>query len=79
MTPTPPQAGPARKRQRPAVTAGRTVALGLAVVAVVFIVQNRNRVRISLFSIDVTAPIWLILTLMVLVGMAVGALLRGRR
>ena len=79
MTSTSPQGGPARNRQQSAVTAGRLVALGLAVFAVVFIAQNRDRVRISLFTIDVTAPIWLILTLMVLVGMAVGVLLRGRR
>ena len=79
MTSTSPQGGPARNRQLPAVTAGRLVALGLATLAVVFIAQNRDRVRISLFTIDVTAPIWLILTVMVLVGMAVGVLLRGRR
>ena len=79
MTSTSPQGGPARNRQRSAVTAGRLVALGLAALAVVFIAQNRDRVRISLFTIDVTAPIWLILTVMVLVGMAVGVLLRARR
>ena len=68
--------------QRPAgrtVRPGQVVALALVVVAVVFIVQNRDRVTVDLFTVDVTAPVWLILTIMVLVGMAVGALLRSRR
>jgi len=55
------------------------VALLIVVVAVVFIAQNRDRVSIHLLTIDVSAPVWLILTIMVLLGMAVGALLRGRR
>ena len=79
MTSTPPHAPSASKRARPAVRPGQVVAAVLVVVAVVFIVQNRDRVSINLFTIDVTAPVWLILTIMVAVGMAVGALLRGRR
>ncbi|MGY1693669.1 LapA family protein [Geodermatophilus sp. SYSU D00766] len=61
------------------VRPGQVVALVLAVVAVVFIAQNRERVTINLFTVDVSAPVWLILTIMVLLGMAVGALLRWRR
>ena len=79
MTSTPPHASSAPRRARPAVRPGQVVAAVLVVVAVVFIVQNRDRVSINLFTIDVTAPVWLILTIMVAVGMAVGALLRGRR
>jgi uncharacterized integral membrane protein len=55
------------------------VALVIAVVTVAFIVQNRGRVSINLFTINVSAPVWLVLTIMVLIGMGLGALLRGRR
>jgi uncharacterized integral membrane protein len=73
------KASSAPKRSRPAVRTGQVLAIAIVVVALVFIVQNRERVHINLFAIDVSAPVWLILTIMVLVGMAVGALLRGRR
>ncbi|MGY1665836.1 LapA family protein [Geodermatophilus sp. SYSU D00696] len=67
--------------QRPAASLrpGQVVALVPAVVAVVFIVQNRERVTVDLFTVDVSAPVWLILTIMVLLGAAVGWLLRSRR
>ena len=51
----------------------------LALVAVVFIAQNRDRVSIHLFTATFSAPLWLLLTITVLVGAAVGALLRTRR
>ena len=79
MTSTSPQAASTRRRARPAVRAGQVVAALIVVVAVVFIVQNRDRVSVNLFTIDVTAPVWLILTIMVLLGTAVGYLLRGRK
>jgi uncharacterized integral membrane protein len=50
----------------------------LAVLAVVFIVQNRVRVRINFFTVDVSAPVWLVLTVTVL-GVVIGSLLRRRR
>jgi len=78
MTDGPATSSPQRPA-RPALRPGQVVALVLVVVAVVFIVQNRDRVTINLFTVDVSAPVWLILTIMVLVGMAVGALLRSRR
>jgi uncharacterized integral membrane protein len=79
MSSTSPSAPSAKKRPRPAVRPGQVIAAVIVVVAMVFIVQNRDRVRVNLFAIDVTAPVWLLLTIMVLLGMAVGALLRGRR
>lgn len=51
----------------------------LALVTVLFIAQNRDRVSIHLFTATVSAPLWLLLTITVLVGAAVGALLRARR
>ncbi|WP_409329882.1 hypothetical protein [Trujillonella humicola] len=51
----------------------------LVLVTAVFIAQNRDRVSIHLFSATFTAPMWLLLTMTVLVGGAVGALLRSRR
>lgn len=64
---------------RSALRPNHVAALGLAVVAIAFIAQNRDRVAISLFSIHVSAPAWILLTVMALVGIAVGALLRSRR
>jgi uncharacterized integral membrane protein len=56
------------------------LALVLAVLAVVFIAQNRDRMQISFFTLDVSAPTWLLLTIMTVLGIAVGALLgRARR
>ncbi|MFQ1002639.1 LapA family protein [Modestobacter sp. SSW1-42] len=47
--------------------------------AVVFIAQNRDRVSIQLFTATASAPVWLLLTIAVLVGAVIGALLRTRR
>ncbi|MGY1669050.1 LapA family protein [Geodermatophilus sp. SYSU D00710] len=67
------------QRRAASLRPGQVVALVLAVVAVVFIVQNRERLTVDLFTVDVSAPVWLILTIMVLLGTAVGWLLRSRR
>jgi putative membrane protein len=71
-----PSAGTGSTRQlRPAwVVAGV-----LVVVAVVFIAQNRGRVSMHLFAATLSAPMWLLLSSIALVGAAVGALLRARR
>ena len=62
-------------RRSRAVRPGYVLALILAVLAVVFIAQNRARVEISFFTVDVSAPTWLLLTIMTLVGLVVGLLL----
>ena len=55
------------------------IALGLTVLAVVFIVQNRTTVRIDLFWVSVESPLWFILAVVFLVGWVVGVLAaRGR-
>jgi lipopolysaccharide assembly protein A len=78
MASSPPHsAAPRRSR---AVRPGRILALVLVVLAVVFIAQNRDRMQISFFTLDVSAPTWLLLTIMTVLGVAVGALLgRARR
>jgi putative membrane protein len=75
----PPRSEPASRFRLPAVTPGQLLAGVLVIVAVVFIVQNRERVRINFFTIDVSAPVWLMLTVMVLIGVLIGALIRRRR
>jgi uncharacterized integral membrane protein len=79
MAASPPQHNAAARRSR-AVRPGLALALVLAVLAVVFIAQNRDRVHVSFFTVDVSAPTWLLLTIMTVIGVAVGALLgRARR
>lgn len=80
----------ARDRGTPKPTAGKSsalskvslpqwIALGLTVLAVVFIVQNRTTVRIDLFWVSVESPLWFILAVVFLVGWVVGVLAaRGR-
>jgi uncharacterized integral membrane protein len=66
---------PVRRGPRPPVV----MALVLALVAIVFIAQNRDRVSINLLWATLSAPQWLLLTFTALIGVAVGGLLRGRR
>ncbi|MBD0023762.1 DUF1049 domain-containing protein [Gordonia pseudamarae] len=51
----------------------------LTVVAVVFIAQNRNRFNFNFLWIDWSMPQWLALTVVVLIGVAVGWFLGVRR
>ncbi len=69
-----PPTSTARRPPR-AVRPGHVLALVLAVIAVIFIAQNRSRVHMSFFTVDVSAPAWFPLTPMTLVGLAVGLLL----
>jgi uncharacterized integral membrane protein len=45
------------------------IAAVIAVVVVIFIVQNRNRVTIDLFTASFSCPLWLLLLVMTAVGM----------
>jgi uncharacterized integral membrane protein len=77
MAASSPPTSTARRRPR-AVRPGHVLALVLAVLAVlavIFIAQNRSRVHMSFFTVDVSAPARLLLTTMTLVGLAVGLLL----
>lgn len=62
-----------------AVPAGTWVGLVIAVVAVVFVVQNQGTVTVELFWMTLRSPLWLILLVVFAVGWLVGALVRRNR
>jgi lipopolysaccharide assembly protein A len=51
----------------------------LVALAVIFVAQNRDRHPISLLWVTVLAPTWLVLTVIFVVGLLAGLLLRRRR
>jgi putative membrane protein len=55
------------------------VALVLVTLTAIFIAQNRERPRVHILWITVESPMWLLLTVMFVVGILVGILLRRRR
>ena len=55
------------------------IALVVTALVVIFIAQNRDPVRIQLFVISVTSPLWLLLVVMVVLGVLAGYLLGRRR
>lgn len=60
------------------ITVNQWLALALTVVAVIFIVENRDHVEIQFLPVTVSSPMWLILLIMFLIGLVAG-LLVGRR
>lgn len=61
------------------VSLSQWIALGLTVIAIVFIVQNRNSVSVDLFWVSVRSPLWFILVIVFALGWVVGVLTaRGR-
>ena len=75
------QTGTTPRRRRPLVRflLDRWVPILLTLLAVVFISQNRDRVSIDLFWLQVLAPLWLVLLVAVLAGVLIGSLGRRRR
>jgi putative membrane protein len=71
---TKPSGGRARR-----VAAPPWVAIVLAVLAVIFIVQNTVRHEVHLLWVSVEAATWLVLTVIFLLGVATGWLLHRRR
>ena len=55
------------------------LAITLVVLAAIFIAQNRDRQRVHVLWITVESPMWLLLTAMLVVGIAIGLLLHRRR
>jgi LPXTG-motif cell wall-anchored protein len=53
--------------------------IALVALAAVFIGQNRDRQQVRFLWLTVESPMWLLLAAMLLVGVAVGLLLRRRR
>jgi uncharacterized integral membrane protein len=50
----------------------------VAALIVLFIVQNRDTVKIQLFTLTMSAPLWLLLVVMVALGALIGFLLARR-
>ncbi|WP_431682801.1 LapA family protein [Kitasatospora sp. KL5] len=58
----------------------RTVGVGiLAVLAIWFIAVNTSSVTITLWVSDVTLPLWVVLTVTILVGLIIGYFMALRR
>ena len=55
------------------------VSVVLVALAVIFVAQNRDRHPINLLWVTVLAPTWLVLTIIFVVGLLAGLLLRRRR
>jgi uncharacterized integral membrane protein len=77
VTQKPGPAGSARSgfRLRPSYV----VALLIVVLVGIFVAQNRDVVDVELFTIDVTAPLWITLVAVAALGVIVGLLLGRRR
>jgi len=61
-----------------AVSARTWTGVALGVLALVFILQNMQDARISIFNFDIIAPLWTILLVTLAVGMLIGFLLTRR-
>lgn len=61
-------------RPNPVVTflQRRWLSILLVVLAVVFVAQNRQPVRVHLLATTVTTPLWVALTAMLVIGLAAG-------
>lgn len=59
-------------------TGGQIAAIVLAILAVVFIAQNRQEASVSLLFVTVTLPLWITLACATVVGIAVGWLIHRR-
>ena len=60
------------------ISGAQWLALVLTVLAVLFVVENRNRVDIEFLLITIRSPLWLILLVMFAVGWLVGLFTRHR-
>jgi len=61
------------------ITPHRVLALVIVALVVVFIVQNREPVDVRLFTLTVTATLWLLMVIMTAIGVIIGLLLMRRR
>lgn len=67
-----------RTRSTP-FTPARIAAVLLAALAVMFVVQNRTMTAITVFWIQVQAPLWFTLLTLFVIGWLVGVLVSRRR
>ncbi|MEU7813835.1 LapA family protein [Pseudonocardia sp. NPDC049154] len=66
-------------RGRRRITARWVVALVVAVLTVVFVLQNRDPVNVYLFTLTLSAPLWLLQVVMIAVGLLLGLVVTRRR
>ncbi|WP_043445417.1 LapA family protein [Arthrobacter sp. L77] len=60
------------------LTLRQVIAVVLAILAVIFIAQNRQETAVSLLFVTVTLPLWITLACATVVGIAVGWLAHRR-
>jgi putative membrane protein len=57
----------------------RWVAIVLVILTAAFVAQNRNRVELDLFWMNLRLPLWLVMTVIAAVGVVVGLTMSNRR
>lgn len=63
----------------PLLTPRRIVAICLAALGLVFVLQNRDDASLQLLGFQITSPQWLASLALLAVGVAIGVLLGSRR
>jgi lipopolysaccharide assembly protein A len=61
------------------LTARRIIGILLAVVALIFVFSNTGEVNLKFLWLDVSAPGWLMLLLLLLIGVLIGFVLGRKR
>ncbi|QMU69352.1 DUF1049 domain-containing protein [Streptacidiphilus sp. P02-A3a] len=70
---------PARESAKFSLSPRRIIMAVVAVLAVIFIAQNRSRVHIHFFTAEFSCPMWLLLVIMTVVGLGLGLGVSRRR
>lgn len=70
---------PVVERREPRLPARFWIGLVIAILAAVFILQNRQTARVQLFVVTVSMPLWIAMTICALAGLLIGLLARRRR
>lgn len=55
------------------------LAVVIVVVAIAFILQNRDSTQVTVMSLHLVSPLWITLTVVFLAGLATGLLVQRRR
>ncbi|GHF37748.1 DUF1049 domain-containing protein [Streptomyces morookaense] len=66
-------------RVRDALTPSRVVVLAVLVLLLVFVLENTGRITIRLIVPEVSAPLWLTLVAMLVIGWFLGRFVHVRR
>jgi len=57
----------------------QVVAIVVAVLTLIFVLQNRDTVQIAFFTLTVTAALWFVLILVLAIGVLIGVLATRRK